>query len=54
MRSVAAIPIYFASSNALVKPYVQGFDSNVLGAPALKRVRIDTTWQQSTNTAMRR
>jgi oligopeptide transport system substrate-binding protein len=45
MSDLSAIPIYFASTNALLKPYVKGFDSNVLGTPALKRVQIDTGWQ---------
>ena len=40
-----AIPLYFASSYALVKPYVEGFDSNLLDAPSLKRARINTAWQ---------
>ncbi len=46
LRQVAAIPIYFASSYALVKPYVKGFVSNMLDAPSLKHVRIDTAWQE--------
>jgi hypothetical protein len=40
------MPIYFASSYALVKPYVRGFEANLLDAPSLKHVRIDTSWQQ--------
>ncbi len=44
LRELRAIPLYFASSYALVKPYVSGFDSNVLDAPSLRRVRIDTNW----------
>lgn len=46
MRDLPAMPLYFASSYALVKPYVIGFDANLLDAPSLKRVRIDTSWQQ--------
>jgi oligopeptide transport system substrate-binding protein len=46
LRQVTAIPIYFASSCALVKPYVSGFASNMLDAPSLKSVKIDTTWQE--------
>jgi hypothetical protein len=46
LRQVTAIPIYFASSFALVKPYVTGFESNMLDAPSLKNVRIDTAWQE--------
>ena len=39
-----AIPMYFASSYALVKPYVAGFDANLLDIPDLKRVKINTSW----------
>lgn len=46
LRELPAIPIYFASSYQLIKPYVQGFDANLLDAPQLKRVRMDTGWQQ--------
>jgi oligopeptide transport system substrate-binding protein len=46
LRELPAMPIYFASSYALVKPYVVGFDSNLLDAPSLKSVRIDTTWKE--------
>jgi ABC-type oligopeptide transport system substrate-binding subunit len=45
LREVPAVPVYFATSYALVKPYVQGFDANVLDAPSLQRVRLDTGWQ---------
>ena len=45
LKELPAIPIYFASAYSLVKPYVVGFDNNLLDAPSLKRVRIDTTWQ---------
>jgi oligopeptide transport system substrate-binding protein len=45
LNDLAAIPIYFASSYALVKPYVSGFDANVLDAPSLKKVRIDGSWK---------
>jgi oligopeptide transport system substrate-binding protein len=44
LKELRAVPIYFASSFALVKPYVNGFDSNVLDAPSLKRTRMDTSW----------
>jgi ABC-type oligopeptide transport system substrate-binding subunit len=44
LKDVKAVPIYFASSYALVKPYVSGFDSNVLDAPSLKKTRIATNW----------
>ncbi|MBK6724385.1 MAG: peptide ABC transporter substrate-binding protein [Acidobacteria bacterium] len=39
------IPLYFPTSYSLVKPYVRGFDSNVLDAPLLQNVSIDTGWQ---------
>jgi ABC-type oligopeptide transport system substrate-binding subunit len=45
LHHVPSIPVYFASSFALVKPYVQGFDANMLDAYSLKQVRIDTGWQ---------
>ena len=48
LRQVSAIPIYFACSSALVKPYVSGFDANVLDAPSLRRVRIDNGWREPT------
>jgi oligopeptide transport system substrate-binding protein len=44
LKDLKAMPIYFASSYAVVKPYVSGFDSNVLDAPNLKTTRIDTSW----------
>jgi hypothetical protein len=45
LKDLSAMPIYFASSYALVKPYVAGFDSNVLDAPSLKTVRINPGWK---------
>jgi oligopeptide transport system substrate-binding protein len=45
LREVPAIPLHFASSYALVKPYVNGFESNLLDAPSLKSVQIDTQWR---------
>ncbi|HET6890835.1 MAG TPA: peptide ABC transporter substrate-binding protein [Pyrinomonadaceae bacterium] len=45
LNELKAIPLYFASSYALVKPYVTGFDTNVLDAPSLKRVQINTEWK---------
>jgi hypothetical protein len=44
LKDLKAVPIYFASSYSLVKPYVSGFVANVLDAPSLKRTRIDTSW----------
>jgi oligopeptide transport system substrate-binding protein len=45
LKELSAMPIYFASSYALVKPYVTGFESNLLDAPSLKTVRINNGWQ---------
>lgn len=44
LKNLTAMPIYFAASYSLVKPYVSGFDSNVLDAPALKKTRLNTNW----------
>lgn len=49
LKDLSAMPVYFASSYSLVKPYVSGFDSNVLDAPSLKTVRLNTSWKQSEN-----
>ncbi|HLM02276.1 MAG TPA: hypothetical protein VK400_14590, partial [Pyrinomonadaceae bacterium] len=45
LEELPAIPLYFPTSYSLVKPYVQGFETNVLDAPSLKSVRIDNNWQ---------
>jgi ABC-type oligopeptide transport system substrate-binding subunit len=45
MMELPAIPLYFSTSYSLVKPYVQGFETNSLDAPSLKEVRIDNEWQ---------
>jgi oligopeptide transport system substrate-binding protein len=45
LGELPAIPLHFASSYALVKPYVEGFDSNLLDAPSLKHVRINGGWR---------
>ena len=45
LKDLKAMPIYFASSYAVVKPYVTGFDPNVLDAPSLKNTRINTSWR---------
>jgi ABC-type oligopeptide transport system substrate-binding subunit len=47
LKEMRAMPIYFASSYALVKPYVSGFDGNVLDAPSLKATRVNTGWVES-------
>jgi len=46
LKDLKAVPIYFASSYSLVKPYVSGFDSNVLDVPSLKKTRLDLKWAQ--------
>jgi oligopeptide transport system substrate-binding protein len=46
LQALKAMPIYFASSYSLVKPYVSGFDRNVLDAPLLKRTRLDVNWSE--------
>ena len=46
LKELKAVPIYFASSYSLVKPYVSGFDLNVLDAPSLKRTRVDPGWKE--------
>jgi ABC-type oligopeptide transport system substrate-binding subunit len=45
LHELPAMPLYFASSYALVKPYVNGFDANLLDAPSLQRVQLDADWQ---------
>src|SRR2546423_2915186 len=57
LRELPAIPLHFASSYALVKPYVDGFESNLLDAPSLKNVRINTGWRppsQAQSASLRR
>jgi oligopeptide transport system substrate-binding protein len=46
LKDLKAAPIYFASSYSLVKPYVSGFDANVLDVPSLKKTRMNTNWIQ--------
>lgn len=45
---LTVMPLYFPISYSLVKPYIQGFDVNILDAPSLKNVRIDNSWQPKT------
>ncbi len=45
IAEIPAIPLYFPKSYSLVKPYIQGFETNVLDAPSLKNVKIDENWQ---------
>ena len=47
LKELRAMPIYFASSYALVKPYVSGFEGNVLDAPSLKATRLNTGWLET-------
>ncbi len=44
LKEMKAMPIYFASSYAMVKPYIVNFDANILDAPSLKRTRVDMSW----------
>ncbi len=48
-EEIPAIPLYFPSSYALVKPYIKGFELNSLDAPALKDVEIQSDWQPAQN-----
>ena len=48
LGEMLAIPLYFPTSYSLVKPYIQGFVINILGAPSLKDVRIDNNWRPKT------
>ncbi len=48
IENIPAIPLYFPTSYSLIKPYVLGFELNVLDAPSLRDVRIDTGWQPKT------
>lgn len=48
LKELPAIPIYFSSSYSLVKPYITGFNSNLLDVPSLKQVRIRTDWKDET------
>ena len=45
ISELPAIPLYFPTSYSLVKPYIQGFETNSLDAPSLKNVKIDVNWQ---------
>ena len=48
LAEMSAIPLYFPTSYSLVKPYIQGFETNILDAPSLKDVRINNNWQPKT------
>lgn len=45
IAELPAIPLYFPTSYSLVKPYIHGFEINILDAPSLKDVKIDFNWQ---------
>ena len=45
LEILPAMPLYFAASFSLTKPYVANFDRNILDATSLKHIKIDTTWQ---------
>ena len=45
LYELRAIPLYFPTSFALVKPYVEGFDISSLDAPLLTGVSINNNWQ---------
>jgi oligopeptide transport system substrate-binding protein len=45
LYELRAIPLYFPTSFALVKPYVEGFEISSLDAPLLTGVSINNNWQ---------
>jgi oligopeptide transport system substrate-binding protein len=45
ISEIPAIPLYFPKSYSLVKPYIQGFETNILDSPNLKTVKINENWQ---------
>ncbi len=49
ISELQAIPLYFPKSYSLVKPYIEGFDTNILDAPSLKNVKINSDWQPAKN-----
>lgn len=52
LREMPAVPLYFAASYALVKPYVTGFARNLLDAPSLKDVRINRGWKPASSDSL--
>jgi oligopeptide transport system substrate-binding protein len=46
VAEVPAIPLYFPGTYSLVKPYVEGFETNILDAPSLKSVKINADWKR--------
>jgi hypothetical protein len=47
LRSMPVLPLFFDSYNYLCKPYVSGFEMNVLGGHDFRAARIDTNWRSS-------
>lgn len=45
IKELPAIPLYFPTTYSLVKPYIKGFEMNIIDAPSLKNVKIDNDWQ---------
>lgn len=45
LYELRAIPLYFPTSFALVKPYVDGFETNSLDVISLANVAIDSNWR---------
>ncbi len=45
LEKLPAIPLYFPMSFSLIKPYIKGFETNLLDAHSLKKVEIDNNWQ---------
>ena len=46
---VQSIPLYFPMSYSLVKPYINGFETNSLDAPVLKAISINNDWRPKIN-----
>ncbi|MCP9493586.1 MAG: peptide ABC transporter substrate-binding protein [Pyrinomonadaceae bacterium MAG19_C2-C3] len=45
LELLPAVPLYFAASFSLAKPYVTNFNRNMLDATSLKHIEIDTAWR---------
>ncbi|MGH9946522.1 MAG: peptide ABC transporter substrate-binding protein [Pyrinomonadaceae bacterium] len=45
IHEMHAIPLYFPMSFSLVKPYVSGFEMNMIGAQSFLQIAIDSDWQ---------
>jgi oligopeptide transport system substrate-binding protein len=46
VKEFPAIPLFYPLTYALVKPYVKNFETNMLDAPQLKAVEIESNWQR--------